>query len=75
LICLTYHLTQCTATCSAVPKQEWMELFLHTMDTILKNWYLEMELHRGKIDYEDLTHNLKVNFKFEDDAPLVETTL
>jgi hypothetical protein len=30
---------------------------------------------RGTTDWEDLTHNFKVTFNFEDDAPSVDTTL
>jgi hypothetical protein len=45
------------------------------LDTIPKNWYLELEVHRGTTDWEDLTHNFKVTFKFEDDTPSVDTTL
>jgi hypothetical protein len=42
---------------------------------ILKNWYIELEVCRGKTDWEDLTCNFKVTFNFEDDAPLIDTTL
>jgi hypothetical protein len=75
LSCPTDHLTQCTVTWSSVPKKEWMHLFVHTLDTIPKNWYIELEVHRGTTDWEYLTHNFKVTFNFEDDAPSVDTTL
>jgi hypothetical protein len=52
-----------------------MHLFIHTLDTILKNWYLEMEVHRETTYWEELTHNFKVTFSFEDDAPSVDTAL
>jgi hypothetical protein len=45
------------------------------MDVISKNWYLEMEVRRVIIDWEYLTHNFKVNFNFEDDSPLEDTSL
>jgi hypothetical protein len=45
------------------------------LDTIPKNWYLELEVHRETTDWEELTHNFKVTFSFEDEAPSVDTTL
>jgi hypothetical protein len=52
-----------------------MHLFIHTLDTILKNWYLEMEVRREITYWEALTHNFKVTFSFEDDAPSVDIAL
>jgi hypothetical protein len=72
---LMEHVTQCIVTWNKVPKKEWTHLFVHTLDTILKNWYLELEVHRETADWEELTHNFKVTFSFEDDAPLIDSTL
>jgi hypothetical protein len=68
--CYTVH-----CTWRSIPKKEWTHLFIHTLDTIPKNWYLELEVHRETTDWEELTHNFKVTFSFEDDAPSVDTTL
>jgi hypothetical protein len=62
-------------TWSSIPKQEWTHLFVHTLDTIPKNWYIELEVCRGTTDWEELTQNFKVTFSFEDDAPLIDSTL
>jgi hypothetical protein len=59
----------------SVPKQGWTHLFIHTLDTIPNNEYLELEVRRETTDREELTHNLKVTFNFEDEAPSVDTTL
>jgi hypothetical protein len=40
-----------------------------------KNWYLELEVRRETTDWEELTQNFKVTFSFEDDAPLIDSTL
>jgi hypothetical protein len=69
------HVTQCIATWNKVPRKEWTHLFVHTLDTIPKNWYLELEVHRETADWEELTQNFKVTFSFEDDAPLIDSTL
>jgi hypothetical protein len=58
-----------------VPKQEWMHRFIHTLETVPKNWYLELEVHRGTTDWEELTQNFKVTFSFEVESPLVDATL
>jgi len=52
-----------------------MNLVLHTLDTIPKNWYIELEVCRGITKWEDLTCNFKVAFNFEDYAPLIDTTM
>jgi hypothetical protein len=46
LSCPIEHVTQCIVTWRSVPKKEWTHLFVHTLDTIPKNWYLELEVHR-----------------------------
>jgi hypothetical protein len=69
------HFTQCPVTWSLVPKQECMHFFVHTLDMILKNWYLELEVCRGTTAWEDLNRNFKETFKFEYDTHSVDTTL
>ena len=49
--------------------------FIHTyLDTILKNWYTELEVRIGTVDWEEFMCNFKVTLSFEDDAPSVDTT-
>jgi hypothetical protein len=59
------HVTQCIAAWSKAPRKEWTHLFVHTLDTIPKNWYLELEVHLETTDWEELTQNFKVTFSFE----------
>jgi hypothetical protein len=58
-----------------VPKHEWRHKFIHTLETVPKNWYLELEVRRGTIDWDELTLNFKVTFSFEAESPLVDATL
>jgi hypothetical protein len=30
----------------SILKKEWTHMFIHTLDTIPKNWYLELEMRR-----------------------------
>jgi hypothetical protein len=69
------HVTQCIVTWNKVPMQEWTHLFVHALDTIPKNWYLELEVCKETTDWEELMHNFKVTFSFENDAPLVDSAL
>jgi len=48
---------------------------MHTLDIILKNQYLELEVHKGKTNWEEMARNFKVTFIFEDDEPLVNKAL
>jgi len=52
-----------------------MHMFIHTLDTIPKNWYMEMEMHREKKNSEELTQRLTVKFTFELESPLVYESL
>ena len=59
----------------SITKKEWTHLFVHSLETILKNWYIELEVHRTKSNLEDLARNFKITFSFEYESPLVEITL
>ena len=48
---------------------------MHTLDVIMNNWYIELEVRRGKKYCKHLNWKFKVTFKFEDDSPSIETTL
>jgi hypothetical protein len=57
------------------PKKEWMHRFIHTLETIPKNWYLELEMHRDTTDWDYMTQRFKVTFTFEHESPLVDVAL
>jgi len=43
----TDHIMKCTVTWRQIPKYEWMLMFVHTLDIIPKNSYIELELRHG----------------------------
>jgi hypothetical protein len=45
------------------------------LDTILRNWYLELEMHTETVDWDELTQRFKVTFTFWHESPLLDTTL
>jgi len=59
----------------SVPQQEWTHLFVHTLHTTPKNWYIELEVHRGMKNLEELTRNFKVTFGFENNNYLIDSYL
>jgi hypothetical protein len=40
----TNHVEQCINIWRSIPKKEWTNRFIHTLDTISKNWYLDKYL-------------------------------
>jgi hypothetical protein len=42
---------------------------------ILKNWYLEMEMHRETTSWDTLVQWFKVNFTFKNESPSINTML
>jgi predicted acetyltransferase len=58
-----------------VPRKEWTHRFIHTLDTIPKNWYLELEMHRDTTDWDYITQRFQVTFTFQNESPLISTTL
>lgn len=49
--------------------------FIHTLQTIPKNWYLEMELRHGIMNWEDMVYGFILTFSFEDDFPFIDLAL
>jgi hypothetical protein len=51
----TDHVAQCEKAWKLIPRKEWTHRFIHTLDTIPKNWYLELEMHRDTTEWEYIT--------------------
>jgi hypothetical protein len=45
------------------------------LDTLLKNWYLELEMHRETTNWDQLIQRFKVTSTFELESPLLDATL
>ena len=69
------HVEKCKNIWSSIPKKEWMHRFIHTLDIIPKNRYLELEMHRETKNWDELTKRFKVKFTFEHKSPLVDVVL
>jgi hypothetical protein len=54
---------------------EWPHHFIHTLEGIPANWYIDQELHRGTADWTVLHLNFIVTFSFEHENPNIYSTL
>jgi hypothetical protein len=52
-----------------------MHRFIHTLDTIPKNWYLELEMCRETRIWDELVQIFKVKFTFEHVSSLIDVVL
>ena len=43
------HIQSCEQNWSDILEDEWVHLFIHTLDQIPKNWYTETELHKERL--------------------------
>lgn len=69
------HIEACVKAWQHRNVDEWVHLFVHTLDTIPKNWYTEIELRRGTENWSLMIDGFKINFGFESEYPKVDTTL
>jgi hypothetical protein len=51
-----------------------MHIFIHTLDTIPNNWYLELEMCRETIGWEEPVQRFKITFTFEHESPSIDAT-
>jgi hypothetical protein len=58
-----------------MPRHEWTHRLIHLLEKVPKNWYLELEVCKGTIDWEELIQNCKVTFSFQVESPLVDATM
>jgi hypothetical protein len=57
------------------PLEEWPHHFIHTLEGIPANWYIDQELRRGTTNSTVLQQKLLVTFSFEHENPNIESTL
>jgi hypothetical protein len=57
------------------PPEEWPHHFIHTLEGIPENWYVDQEMHRGTTEWTTLQQNFVVTFSFEHENPNIDSTL
>jgi hypothetical protein len=48
------HVRSCEEAWSDVPREQWVQRFVNTLDTTLINWYLQAELHLVTSEWEGM---------------------
>lgn len=56
-------------------REEWVHGFIHTLETIPQNGYLETELRHGTTSWAEMVDGFVMTFRFEDDCPHIDAEL
>ena len=54
---------------------EWVHLFVHTLDSNPRHWYMETELHHSTESWYTLRESLYLTFEYQSEYPLVDDAL
>jgi hypothetical protein len=57
------------------PAKEWPHHFIHTLEGIPTNWYVDQELHKGTTNWTLLQQNFTFTFSFEHEKSNIDSTL
>jgi hypothetical protein len=57
------------------PLEQWPHHFIHTLEGIPENWYVDYEMHIGTIEWTTLQQKIVVTFSFEHENPNIDSTL
>ena len=56
------HIWACEEALKDKSKDQWAHLFVHTLDSSPRYWYVEIELRRGTENWQTLKENLYLTF-------------
>ena len=69
------HLEKCYEAWKYVPRNEWVHRFVHTLEPIAKNWYVEAELHQDTVSWDCLVHSFMHTFSTNDVCPALDAAI
>jgi hypothetical protein len=69
------HLEKCRTLWMMTPPEEWPHHFIHTLEGIPENWYVDQELRRGTAEWTTLQKKFVVTFSFEHENPNMDLAL
>ena len=69
------HINICEHNWLDIPEDEWVHLFIHTLDTVPRNWYTNTELRRGTITWPVVIDSFLLTFTFEYEYPSIDQAL
>jgi hypothetical protein len=69
------HLEKFITQWRMTPPEEWPHHFIHTLEGIPGNWYIDQEMCICTIEWRGLKKNFVVNFSFEHENPNIDSNL
>ena len=66
------HMEACVQALQHRRVEEWVHMFIHTLDTTPKNWYTETYLRRGTESWSLLIEGFQITFGFESEYLEIE---
>jgi len=72
--CPSPHIWACEEAWKDKSSDEWVHLFVHTLDSSPTHWYVEIELCHGTEDWQTLKENLYLTFD-QSEYPSVDDAL
>ena len=71
----TNHLMEFQALWASRPNDEWVHAFVHTLDELLRSWYVAAKMRRTITTLEELSIFFAQTFSFQDENPEVHNVL
>jgi hypothetical protein len=71
----TKHLEKCRTHWRITPPEEWSHHFIHTLEGIPGNWYVDQEMRRDVVEWTTLQYNFIVTFTFKHENPNIDSSL
>ena len=69
------HIEECVKVWQHRASDEWVHLFIHTLDDMSKNWYIETEFRRGTVAWPIMVEGFQLTFNFESEYPKIDQAL
>jgi hypothetical protein len=69
------HLEACKTLWKMMPPEEWSHHFIHTLEGIPANWYMDQEMRKRTKTWATLQQNFTVTFLFDHENPNMDVTL
>jgi hypothetical protein len=73
--CPKDHMRSCEEAWGKIPKEQWVNKFINTLDTTPINWYLHAEIYLITTDWYGMIQNFIATILFEIQYPIVDQAL
>jgi hypothetical protein len=69
------QLEKCKGQWRMTPPKEWTHHFIHTLEGISGNWYIDREMRKGTTEWTGLHKNFVVTLSFEHENLNMDSSL